>query len=232
MTQLRIEPDGPVWRLGVDRPPANALDLDLARAIAAALAEVEAAACRAIVLTGAGRFFSGGIDVKRLPLADREERAELLRTINATILRLYGLAKPAVAAVNGHALGGALVLALACDVRFAAAGEHRLGLTEAAAGIPFPAGPLLVVQAEVTGREARLATAVGEACMPERARAIGLIDAVVPGDRLLAEATGRAAELIAIPGFAAVKAQLRRSTLERMRAVIAADAEPLLQGWI
>lgn len=233
MSHVRIDRTGPVWRLVLDRPPANAIDLEVARDLAAAFADADRSSdCRAFVLTGTGRFFSAGIDVKAVPAYDGAARAAMLRTINSTAAGLYGVAKPVVAAVNGHALGGALVVALACDVRLAAAGDARIGLTEAAAGIPFPAVPLLVVEAEVTSREARLATLVGEAVGPERALALGFVDAVVPPGELLARAHERAAALLAIPGFAAVKAQLRGRALAAMRAVVASDAEPLLARWI
>jgi len=233
MTTVRLEQDTAVWRLVLDRPPANALDLDLVEAVAAALAVVEdATACRAVVITGTGRFFSGGIDVKAIPTYDVPTRAAMLRTVNAMVTRLYGLAKPAVAAINGHALGGALVAALACDVRVAAEGAYRIGLSEAAAGVPFPAVPLRVVEAEVTGREARLATLAGETFGPVRALALGFVDAVVPGDVLLDAATRRAAALADLPAFVAVKAQLRRRALGDMRAIVAEGAEPLLAHWV
>jgi enoyl-CoA hydratase/carnithine racemase len=233
MTTVRLERDGGVWRLVLDRPPANALDLDLATAFGAAVAEVERSdACRAVVVTGGGLFFSAGIDVKAVPAYDAATRAAMLRAINATIARLYGLPKPTVAALNGHALGGALVAALACDVRIAAAGTYRLGLTESAAGIPFPAVPLRVVEAEVTSRSARLATVASEVLDPAGALAVGFVDTVVEPDALLGAATKRAEALAVLPAFAAVKRQLRRRALDDMRAIVEGDAEPMLAGWI
>ena len=233
MAGVRIERDDAVWRLVLDRPPANALELTLADALRAALdAAVVARDCAALVLTGAGRFFSGGIDVKTVPAYDAATRATMLRAVNATMAALYGVPKPVVAAVNGTALGGALVLALACDVRLVADGPALLGLTESAAGIPFPAVPLRVVEAEVGGRAARLATLASETFAPAGAHAVGFVDAVVPPEDLLAEATRRARALAALPAFATVKLQLRRRALEEIHAVLAADTEPLLAGWI
>jgi enoyl-CoA hydratase/carnithine racemase len=233
MTAVRLEQDTPIWRLVVERPPANAIDLDLATALDAAIATAEASpGCHALVLTGTGRVFSAGIDVKAIPSYDAATRAAMLRRVNATMTRLYGLAKPAVAALNGHALGGALVVALACDVRLVAAGSHRLGLTESAAGIPFPAVPLRVVEAEVTSRAGRLATLAGDALDPDAALAAGFVDAIVAPDALLDAAAARAATLAALPAFATVKAQLRRRALDDMRAIVAADAEPLLVRWV
>src|SRR5262245_9782121 len=136
--------------LRLSRPPVNALNLELALAAEEAVGGLSAdAGCAGLVLTGLPGVFSAGIDTREVPAYDAQKRAAMLRTVNRTILALYGLAKPAVAAVSGHALGGAFVLMLACDFRLAARGAFRLGLTEAGAGIPFPAGPLAVVRAEL-----------------------------------------------------------------------------------
>ena len=230
---VRVERDGGVWRLVLDRPPANALDLDLVTAVDAALVECERDdACRAVLLTGANGFFSGGIDVKVLPTYGAATRAAMLRAVNVMIARLYGLEKPAVAAVNGHALGGALVAALACDVRLASEGSYRIGLTESAAGVPFPAVPLRVVEAEVGSRAGRLATLAGDGLDPAGALAVGFVDAVVAPGELLGAAARRAAALAALPAFAAVKRQLRARALADMRAVVDHDAEPMLAGWL
>ena len=232
MPYARVERNDAVWTLVLDRPPANAIDLDMVEVVADAVLAVDAADCRGVVVTGAGRFFSGGIDVKALPAYDTATRARMLRTINGTIARFYGLGKPVVAAVNGHALGAALVLVLACDVRLAAAGGYTLGLTEAAAGIPFPAVPLLAVEAEVTGRAARLATATGASVDPATSLQVGFVDEILPAATLVETARSRAASLAALPSFVAVKAQLRRETLERMHRVVDTDDEPLLRSWI
>jgi enoyl-CoA hydratase len=230
---VRVEREETVWRLTLDRPPANALELTLVTALGGALDAAAAAHdCSAIVLTGAGRFFSGGIDVKSVPAYDAGTRAAMLRAVNATLAALYGVPKPVVAALNGTALGGALVLALACDVRLAADGDHLFGLTESAAGIPFPAVPLRVVEAEITGRAARLATLASTTADPTHAVALGFVDGVTSAADLLPEATQHARALAALPAFATVKLQLRRRALDDMWAIVASDAEPLIAGWI
>jgi enoyl-CoA hydratase len=186
------ERDG-VWILSLARPPVNAVDPRLVAALEErAATAADSPACRAVVITGRGRAFSAGIDTKVVPAYDRAERAEMIRAVNRAILGLYGLPRPTVAAVNGHALGAGLVLALACDVRLAAAGEYRIGLAEVAAGIPFPAGPLVVVQAELTPPAARTLVLGGAAFGPTDPRAMAFLDAVCPGPSLLSAAVERA----------------------------------------
>ena len=218
--------------LVVDRPPRNAVDLTLITALGAAI-EAAAAddAVRALVLTGTASAFSAGVDVKAVPAYDRAARADMIRGIDGSILTLYGLPKPTVAAVNGHALGGGLVIALACDVRIAAAGSYSLGLLEVTAGIPFPAGPLIVVQSELDPQTASTLALTGRTVGPTDALAGRFIDTVVPAETLLATAVERARALAGLRGYTAVKQQLRAAALARLKAVVLEDSDPLLDDW-
>lgn len=232
MGQVTASDHDGVRVLTVDRPPCNAVDLTLVAALGGA---IEAAAAdesvKALVLTGAGAAFSAGIDVKVVPAYDRAARADMIRGIDGTILTLYGMPKPTVAAINGHALGGGLVIALACDVRIAAAGSYSLGLLEVTAGIPFPAGPLIVVQSELDPQTASTLALTGRTVGPTDALAARFIDAVVAGDALRAAAVERAQALASLRGYAAVKRQLRAAALARLKAIVVEDSDPLLDDW-
>jgi enoyl-CoA hydratase len=231
-TVRREDRDG-VRVLALSRPPVNAIDFALVRALGDA---VDAAAadhsCRALVVTGAPGVFSGGIDTKRIPSYDADERASMLRAVNRTVLALYALEKPLVAAISGHALGAGLVLVLCCDLRLAAAGNFRLGLTEGKAGIPFPAGPLAVSRAELSPGALRHFALTSAEEKPDSPRLVGIVDRVVPAESLLASALDGARALAAQPAFAAVKRQLRADTIARLRRIVERDEEPLLKGWL
>jgi enoyl-CoA hydratase len=229
--QVRVEERDGVRVLTLDRPPVNAVDLAFAREIGQALEAAAAAAdCRAVVLTGAPPAFCAGVDVKAVPGYDAATRAEMIRCINRTILALYGMPKPSVAAVNGHAIGAGLVVALACDFRLAVRGSHRLGLTEVAAGIPYPAAPMVVVRAELDRNTARDLVLSGRIFGPADAVAERLLDAVVPGKRLVDAAVERAAAAAKLPAYAVVKQQLRAEALDRIQRIVATDDDPLLRG--
>jgi enoyl-CoA hydratase len=230
---VEIEDRGGVRVIALARPPVNALDLGIAEAIHRAIRSArDDATCQALVLTGAPGVFSAGIDTREVPAYDAATRCAMLRTINRTIAELYGLPKPAVAAVSGHALGGALVLVLACDYRLAARGDFRLGLTESAAGIPFPAGPLAVVRAELSPERARLLVLTSSVVGPESPHLHGVIDRVVAPSALLEEAVREAQGLAAIPAYARVKRQLRADTCDALRRIVERDEEPLHGAWI
>jgi len=224
---------GGVRVIRLSRPPVNALNLELAQAVECAVAEAGAdAQCIGVVLTGLPGVFSAGIDTREVPTYDPEKRAVMLRTINRTILGLYGLAKPVVAAISGHALGGAFVLMLACDVRLAARGPFLLGLTEAGAGIPFPAGPLAVVRAELAPAEARVLALGSLAAGPEAEIFSGIIDCVVEATELLESAFEEVRRLSALRAYGRVKQQLRAATIQRLIQIVERDEEPLLTRWI
>jgi len=230
---IEVEDRDAVRVIKLARPPVNALNLPLAEALDRAMREVrDDAACEALVLTGAPGVFSAGIDTREVPAYDAATRSAMLRTINRAISELYGLPKPVVAAVSGHALGGALVLVLACDLRLASSGGFRLGLTESAAGIPFPAGPLAVVRAELSPENARLLALTSWVAGPEALVPRGVIDRVVDPSALLEEATREAKRLAALPAYARVKQQLRAPTLERLRRIVDRDEEPLHERWV
>jgi enoyl-CoA hydratase len=184
------------------------------------------------VLTGEGRAFSGGVDFKAVPRYGADEKRRMVNAINATVTRLYGLPTATVAAVNGHAIGGAFVVMLACDARIATDGDAKLGLTEVTAGIPYPACPMEVVRAEIEPSWRRHLVLGGETFTPRTAHARGVIDELWPAEALLARAIELARARAAAHAYAVVKGQLKAEVLGRMRAIIAAESDPMLQSWV
>lgn len=230
---VRRERRGRVSVLSLQRPPVNAADLPFARAIHDAMAaERNDPASAAVVLTGLPGCFCAGVDTRAVPAYDAATRAEMLRTIDRTILALYAFPKPVVAAISGHALGAGLVLALTAELRLAARGDFRLGLTEAAAGIPFPACPLVVVRAELAPDVLRV-LALGSASFAPDAPALrGVVDRVVEPDALVDEAVREAEALARHPGHRVVKQQLRAAAVAEMERIVREDDEPMLRGWV
>jgi 2-(1,2-epoxy-1,2-dihydrophenyl)acetyl-CoA isomerase len=199
LSELVVTRDGAVQTITLNRPQVlNAFDLAMHQQLAAALDQAAQPEVRAVVITGAGRGFCVGQDVSQFP-RDAEAVGELLRRhFNPAILAIRELEKPVIAAVNGPAAGAGLALAMACDLRLAAASASfvpafvGIGLVPDSGlshTLPRLIGPAAAFEWIVSGR--KLAA--------EEAAARGLVMRVVPDAELAAEAAALAADLAAKP---------------------------------
>ena len=135
--KLRLDhPAEHVARLTIDNPAKrNALDHEILDALTAALPALEA---RCLLVTATGPVFSAGYDIGNLPRQEFADRAEALvaHPFNAAIEALEAYPFPAVAALNGHAIGGGLELALSCDLRVASE-DAKMGMPPARLGLVY-----------------------------------------------------------------------------------------------
>ena len=207
--------------------PVNALDLELLTAVPGSLAAV--AGSRAVVLTGSGRSFSAGVDLKRIVDGGLPYAGTFLPALSLAMLTVFEHPKPVVAAVNGHALAGGCVLAAACDIRLMSGGT--IGLAELAAGVPFPTVPLEIMRHAVG--PALDAMVLEARLTPEQATSIGLVHEVVEPDQLLSAALRRADRLCAAPPdvYALAKHQLHAPARERIDAARPSDDPQVLKMW-
>lgn len=221
----RSDRDG-VTVLRLRHGKAHALDLELCRALTAALGEVRAAGAPA-VLTGAGGIFSAGVDLVRLLREPVEYTPPFLEALGECFRALFEHPAPVVAAVNGHAVAGGCILALACDRRIAAEGEYGIGVPELRVGVPFPVIALEILRHALPGHVGDGLVYEGEVVPPAEALRRGMVDELAPPEELLDRAAAAARRLGSIPAasFAATKLALRAPALERYRAA-AATADP------
>jgi enoyl-CoA hydratase len=230
MSQIRREERaGGVVVLTLDRPPVNALETSFVRDLTEAL-EAESREAQALVLTGAGRAFSAGVDTKAAATLDRDGQHAGVKAINSLVTTLFALPLPVVAAVNGHALGGGLIVPLACDVLVATRADCKLGLTEVVAGVPFPAAPLAVCRHRLSAAAYNNLCLTGRVIGPEEALVLGVADELAAPQDLVARASEVAAELAGFPAYARVKDQVRATARDEMEQAVAED--PLLTGWL
>jgi enoyl-CoA hydratase len=217
--------------LSVDRPPANAMSLELLRELVRRLAEVAAEAPRALVLAGRPGCFSAGVDLKAVPGYGPAEHREMVALINAMALGAYELTFPVVGAITGHAIAGGMVLALCADIRVAAA-AGRYGLTEVQVGVPFPQAAIGVVRAELSPQAARVLALGSELTDARECERLGVFDEVLDAEDVLSRSLHQAARLAELPPevYARTKRELREPALAQMRA--AADGDPLLAAWV
>ncbi|MGZ4246171.1 MAG: enoyl-CoA hydratase/isomerase family protein, partial [Solirubrobacteraceae bacterium] len=164
----------------LDNPPANSYDIsfmgEMASAIEAATADASA---RVVVVRSASeKFFCAGADIKRFLANDVDANMDMIRLAHEALASMARSDKLFVACIAGHALGGGLEIALACDVRYAIEGRYRLGTPEVTLGLlPGNGGTQRLPRLIGVGPALELLT-TGRQLSPDEARQIGLISQV------------------------------------------------------
>ena len=191
---LRLEREGAVARLTLDRPPVNVLDVATMMKMSRALREIEADPEVGVVLiTGEGKAFCAGVDVED-HTADQVEA--MLDAFHGVVFRLMDLSCPVVAAVNGAALGGGCELMLAADIVFARAGA-KIGQPEILLGVFPPVAAALLPR--LVGRQRAMDLILsGRTIRAEEAMTMGLVNRVIPPDDFVFEVGEYVAGLAAL----------------------------------
>jgi enoyl-CoA hydratase/carnithine racemase len=198
-------------QITLDGPAKNALGRQMIEFL---LGELEAARGAPVLLIGTSDAFCAGLNLKEMAALDAAGMEAFLRNLEALYSTLFGYPGPTGAAVNGHAIAGGCLLAMACDVRICARDPKiRIGLNEVALGLPLPPGILRMARMLLPPH--RLSEALLGAGLhgPEGAVRLGFVDELA--DDPLAVARERLAALARHPPetYAAVKRSLRGTTL-------------------
>ncbi|MEV0715877.1 enoyl-CoA hydratase/isomerase family protein [Asanoa sp. NPDC050611] len=222
---ISVEERGSVPVVTIANGPVNVLDLETLRELTAVLVGLESAP--ALVVTGAGRAFSAGVDLKRLIEGGESYTREFLLELAGVFRAVFDHPRPIVAAVNGHAIAGGCVIAAGCDYRFMSAGT--IGVTELLVGVPFPGAALEAIRF-VTGPRTAALVLTGRTLKPADAAAVGLVDEVVAPDALLEAALARAEAFAAIPAasFTMTKRALRA---EASRLMADGSVDEVIAAW-
>lgn len=203
---VRVEIEGPLAVMTVSRPDKlNAFDLDMLKGLDAACDRVEGdTSVRVAILTGEGKAFSAGGDIKAWGGMRPEEFGhQWVRFGHRIFERLATIRVPLIAALNGHALGGGLELAACADIRIAET-QIKIGLPETGLGmVPGWSGTQRLVR-RFGAQIVRRMVLGGEMFSAEEGRTHGLVDTVVVTGNALAEAKAYAAR-IAMRGPAALE---------------------------
>jgi enoyl-CoA hydratase len=231
MIDVRIEAGIAVVTLSHGK--ANVLDTDFCLALAAKFNALRSGDAKAVVLTGQGKIFSAGVDLKRVS----EGGAGYIRQFLPALHRLYDAVffhpKPVVAAVNGHAIAGGAVLACCADRRIMAREGGRIGVTELLVGVPFPALAFEIVRFTVPPRYLAEFALSGATYDTGAALDRGWIDEIAEPADLLEDAFAVARELaeLSSAAFAQTKAQIRQPVRERLGQSGAATEQAVTTIW-
>ncbi|XP_020611377.1 enoyl-CoA delta isomerase 1, mitochondrial-like [Orbicella faveolata] len=186
---VNVEKQGSIAILELNRKPVNSFSMEFLQEINSNLNELENDQdCQGLIITsGLPKVFSAGLDlVKEVYQPDVKRLASFWSCFQEMWLRLYGSRLATMAAINGHALAGGCVVGLACDYRVMAE-EFRIGMIEIEAGLPPPfwvAGNMANVVGQSNAEQAILSN---QRYSAEEALSIGLVDKVLPKDKVMEE---------------------------------------------
>jgi enoyl-CoA hydratase/carnithine racemase len=202
----------------LDKPPANSYDIEYMRELGAAVdaAGADESARVVVVRSASEKFFCAGADIKKFLANDVDANMEMIRLAHEVLASIARSSKLFVACVAGHALGGGLETALACDVRYAIEGRYRLGTPEVTLGIlPGNGGTQRLPRLIGAGPALELLV-TGRTLSPEEARALGLVSQVFADQAAFDE---HVAGLRALPPLAL--ANIKRAVYEGMEVPLA-----------
>jgi enoyl-CoA hydratase/carnithine racemase len=196
---------------------ANALDSELCATLSERFAALREGDARAVVLTGQGRIFSAGVDLKRLSEGGAGYIREFLPLLHRLYETVFFHPKPVIAAINGHAVAGGCILACCADRRLMARAAGRIGVTELLVGVPFPALAFEILRFAVPPRYLPEFSFSGATYATDAALDRGWIDEVAEPETLIEDALGVAQELALLSplAFAQTKRQMRAGVAAR-----------------
>jgi len=219
-----------MFTLTLDAPGKNALGLALMESVIARLRD---AAGEPVLVTGAGDAFSAGLNLKEVAALDRRAGGRFLGVLEDMVEALFAYPGPMVAAVNGHAIAGGCVVALAADYRvLASAPQVRIGLNEVALGLEYPPKVFALVRYRIPPRGLERVVLEAGLYDPATALQLGLVDELAADP--VAVATARLATLATHPrrAYVETKRTLRAGVLDVSEARRRWFLEELVPAWV
>lgn len=209
---------------------ANALGPEVVDVLSRAISELDGAPA---VLTGEGRTFSAGLDLLSLHELDRPDFEAFVERFTVLLVQVLAARGPMIAAINGHAVAGGCIMALACDKRVGTAGEFKIGMNELAIGVTLPAAGLEIPRGALTPAALRRVALDAKLMDPQTALDIGVLDEIAPDaetavDRALeqARALGEYGDV-----FTTVKGTIVGPVAHRIKDHRAAFDHRFIESW-
>jgi enoyl-CoA hydratase/carnithine racemase len=186
-----------VGYVSLNRPPANSYEIEFMRQFDRAIdsANSDDGVGGIIVKSELSKFFSAGADIKAFMANDTAGNMRLIEFAHKTLNKIRRSGKIFIAAINGHALGGGLELALACDLRFAAEGDYKLGLPEVTLGLLPGNGGTQRLPRLIGVSKALELMITGDTVSPEEALHLGLVNRLYSSEGLMGQSEAFAERL-------------------------------------
>ena len=220
--------------LSMDNGKSNALHMEMLDEFAQLLQQAaDDPAVEALIIEGKPGFFSSGLDLITLYDYDAAQMHTFWEKFMALLLQLWSFPKPSVAAISGHSPAGGCVLALCCDYRLMAEGDFIIGLNEVPVGIVVPSSIFDLYSFWIGHARAYRFLLEGKLMKPQEALEVGLIDEVVPADRLQTAATRRVKSVMQFEQHAwrTTKQNLRKAMASQMEMAKTEAITQVLEQW-
>lgn len=235
MAGIRRERLGPLAVLRLDKPRGNAIDEALVDELHLACADLEAdEGVRGVLLASAHpKLFCPGLDLVSLVEYDRAHLQRFMAAFGRMLSALYGLRKPVVAAVSGHAVAGGCILAMAADWRVLRRGGVSIGLNEVKVGVPLPLSVSALLRATVPPVSLSRVALLGRNFADEDALAAGLADELAAEGGFERTCLSRLQEFAEKDAYslAVTKTYLRAEALRQMKAEDPVAVAEWVDGW-
>lgn len=224
---------GEIHELRLNRPPANALTLELMTLLRSAVEKAPSAGAGAVVISGQPGMFSAGHDVPLLLTQTREEVREFWMAFFEVLKAVALCPVPVFAAITGHSPAGGTVISIFCDGRIMAEGKYRIGLNEVQVGIALPRFVFETFSRIVGRRNAERLAVAGRMIEAKEALDVGLVDHLVPVEKVVESTLARCGALLSVPRSAmlATRRVARSDMTGEIERVDPGEVDSIVERW-
>lgn len=218
----------------MDRDKANPMNHEFVAGLRIALKNLLADdSIHGAIVNGKENFFSAGLDLPELYSYDEAQFEKFWRNFMDLVCDLIAFDKPLIASITGHAPAGECILAIGCDYRVMAQGKYRIGLNEIPIGLIVPRGIFDVYSFWIGRKNAYQYLMEGKLYLPEHAKEIGLVDEVVPEDKVLETAELKLKNYMQFEqnGWKMTKKIMKHEQLVSMSSISDFEMKTMLQQW-
>ena len=201
----------------IDRPKVNAINEHMVAELRDAFWDLaHKTDIKAVILTGEGSFFSFGFDIPEFMDCPKDEFQRFVLSFSDLVQRIFVFPKPVIAALNGHAVAGGCILAIACDKRIMVSGKPKIALNEIAIGATVFTSVTEILKFTVGQRKAQELLYTGRMCTAEEALDLGLVDEAHHAENFSDAVLASAHEMASRSGeaFGSIKRLLRKHVID------------------
>lgn len=234
MNYVKTREEDHILHVLLDRGKSNAIHLELVDELLQVLRDARSKPhIEGLVFSGKEHFFSSGLDLISLYEYDKEKMETFWTRFMLLMSELVSFPKPTIATITGHSPAGGCVLAICCDYRIMAEGEYIIGLNEVPVGLIVPHSIFMLYSFWLGNATAYRALLEGKLFKPNEALQVGLVDEVVPFDRIQIAALRRMKELTQFEknAWQASKLNLRKELIDAFSSHHEPVIEQVLEQW-